>query len=130
MEPQCHPRLENETDLEAQQAAFFDSSLDSSAKLVKSSNPKRPVVLSDVIERSNEQATKPVTPPTARPPPQSKLFSTKPKPSVATSELQEISKQNDELLASMSKEEILALQEEMRTSIPEFFLRKLEHKRE
>ena len=129
MEPQCHPRLENETDLEAQQAAFFDSSLDSSAKLVKSSNPKRPAVLSDVIERSNEQATKPVTPPTARPPPQPKLFS-KPKPSVATSELQEISKQNDELLASMSSEEILALQEEMRTSIPESFLRKLEHKRE
>jgi hypothetical protein len=129
MEPHCHPKLENNIDLETQQAAFFDSSWDSSATLVKSSrnSPHRPVVLSEVVERDwQQQPAKPVLPPTARPPPQPKLFSTPPNP---TSEHQEISQQNVTLLHAMSDEQILALQEEMRASVPESFLRKLENKR-
>ncbi len=87
MEPQCHPKLENETDLETQQAAFFNSSTDSSVKLLKTSNPKRPVVLSEVVERSSEQLTKPIQAPTVRPPPQPKQFSKQTKASNEKSEI-------------------------------------------
>lgn len=131
MEPQCHPKLSNDIDLETQQASFFDTSQESSTQLLKTSNPKRPVVLSDVIERAGDAS--PAKPPTPRPPPQPKAFAkaktkTESPSSISQSERQEISQQNEQLLRSMAAEEVLALQEEMRSSIPEAFLRKLQEK--
>lgn len=133
---ECHPKIVASPDLEAEQEAFFNEAIESSAKLVKSSNPQRPQVLSEVVERSSE---KKVAPPTPRPAPQPKLFrkpaakteKAEPKVQVKTEEavdLEEISRENERLLESMSKEEIFALQQEMYSSIPESFLEKLNKK--
>lgn len=135
---ECHPKIISSPDLEAEQTAFFNDGTESCATLVKSSNPQRPQVLADVVERSTE---KKITPPTPRPAPQPKLFR-KPEKTEKTGkvekaeeaveekqvDLQEISRENQRLLESMSKEEILALQQEMYSSVPESFLHKLNKK--
>lgn len=135
-QPQCHPeksQARTDQELQAEQDEFFLSGAQNSVNLVSSDSKKYTAtsspVLYDVIEKESH---KPATAPIMKEPLKPVKF-TKKKPEPVSFEeptnfdelKRDISRENDEKLAKMSKEEIEALRNEILESVPESFLNSL-----
>ena len=131
----CHPRVESdlsEEELMCKQADFFKTGPEPAAQILERKETKP--VLGDVLERASATTFRL---PTIAPAPLPKHFS-KPTASSKTAHQapiqggiptpslrQEISRENEALLATLHPDEITALQLEMHQCVPEAFLGKL-----
>lgn len=139
-QPQCHPgksQAQTDQELQAEQDEFFLSGAPTSVKLLSSNinnyTTSSLPVLGDVIEK--ECCLKPITAPTMKAPLKPVKFTKKAPEPVQTEEpttfnelRRDISRENDDKLAKMSKEEIEALRNEILESVPESFLNSLKKK--
>ena len=142
MDPSCHPKLRVDSSEDALLEEQNDFYLTGAVPCVKviSRRPEgteaatkstlKPVLLDEIIERPvNKSTILPPKPRGAESKPVIREPSTVLTGDFMSAELQEISAENDRKLEAMKSEEIMALQEEIKQSLPEKYIEFLKNRK-